>query len=314
MAYQPLVYVAVLNWNGYELVERCLHLLNGTDYAKFKVFIIDNGSNDDSVARIRAELRPQIMICSGYNRGYAGGNEMALQHAQMDGADLLWILNPDALVEVDTLSALVAAYQQHGPALYGSVPVDAKNHVNLRTWELDPNGKADLRHPVNISGEYSELFPGLQTQPVATLSGSSLLIPMMVIEKYGFMDTSFFLYSEESDYCLRLNRQGINSYLVPKSVVRHQTQGTHKHHPELKPVIIYYQTRNRLVLLRRYADTLTFIKMVLLHFAYVGGWLLATLKHGPRALKTAWFTLWGILDALINRMGRTFDPGDYLDN
>ena len=166
----------------------------------------------------------------------------------------------------------------------------------------------------SIDGLYADCFPVHEDKPVASLHGSSLMIPTSVIRQHGFIDTSFFMYAEESDYALRLGNLGIPSLLVSSSVIYHSPLGAHKHHPELKPVITYYQTRNRLVLTRRHDTTAAYVKALVVHLGYVVVWAVASLAKGRSALHISKFTLLGIFDAVRGRMGKTHAPERYLLN
>lgn len=114
----------------------------------------------------------------------------------------------------------------------------------MNIWEIRKEGQYQLR---NLNFPYRQYFPTSEPRIVGGLSGSTLIIPMSVVREYGFIDTTFFLYSE-IDYSLRLRQSEIDSYIVPKSVIFHVNGGSRRDKPELKPIIIYYQTRARLVL------------------------------------------------------------------
>jgi GT2 family glycosyltransferase len=289
------------------------------DYANFEIVVVDNASHDDSVVQIRAAYPNLKLVIAKENNGYAAGNALALEYALSEGADLFWIVNPDATVKANTLSELVRAYQRSGEGLYGSVPLyrESENEewkVTLQTWELGQNNLPDLSHPQRIEGAFDQCFGNTSPRPIARLHGSSLLIPISVVRKYGFIDTDFFLYSEESDYSLRLWYAGVPSILVPTSVVYHSPQGAHKHHPSLKPIILYYQTRNRLTLLKRYGKLSTYLISVFKHSGYVIAWAFASVVRGTPALKIAAYTLYGIVDAMRGKMGKTYSPEHHLSN
>jgi len=313
----PKVYISVLNWNGYEQTIRCLHSLKHLDYANYQVIVVDNDSHDDSVDRIRAAFPEMKLLCADTNRGYAGGNEIALKEALTDPeAELFWILNNDTIVRPDTLTTLVEGYQQHGEALYGGIPLDENSEngewrIQMNIWEIRKDGQYQQRGLSNYP--FSQYFPTTEPRIVAGLSGSTLMIPVSVARKHGFIDTSFFLYSEEIDYCLRLRAAGINSYIVPKSVIFHVNGGSRRDKPELKPVIIYYQTRARLVLAHRHFGGFTYMTTLLKQCFFVIGWLVSSLSKGKLALKSAYFMTLGIRDGVLNRMGKTFAPENILN-
>lgn len=313
---QPRVCISLLNWKHVETTLNCLETLQTLTYSPYEIVVVDNASEDNSVARLRA-VHPELTILeSGSNLGYAGGNALSCEYARSIGADLLWILNPDAFPEPGALSTLVAAYQQFGPGLYGSVSFEdraGRRWFSQKHWGFNDSGEPDPAYLQVLSGWIDELFPELKPHRMGTLSGSSLLIPMALIEQYGFIDTKFFLYSEESDYSARLYRHGIPSYLIPASQVRHEsTQGAHKHHSDLKGVILYYQVRNRLVVTKRYSRPLLYLRTLILHLFYiVAAYILVPLRGWQSAQHGLWmWRAWR--DAVKGRMGRVYRPEDHL--
>jgi hypothetical protein len=309
---QPKVYISVLNWNGYKQTIRCLQSLEQLDYSNYQVIVVDNDSQDDSVKRIRAVFPTVRMICAETNLGYAGGNELALKEALKDSqADLFWILNNDAVVRPDTLAALVNTYQQYGEALYGSVPLvdsgeSGRWYTYLHHWEISETGSYVYQ---KIQNRYfDEVFHSTQARFVGNLSGSSLLLPMTVVKKHGFIDTSLFMYMEDADYCFRLGQSGIKSVLVPNSQIFHNGGGSRQDQPRVKPVILYYQVRNRLIFRRKYLGMAAYIRSIVEHFFYAIGWMGSYLIGNKQGLWSAFYTLVGIRDALRNRTGKVFAP------
>jgi GT2 family glycosyltransferase len=317
MAGFPRVYISVLNWNGYNKTIRCLKSLEKLDYPNYRVVVVDNASGDDSVHCIRLASPDTLIICAETNLGYAGGNELALQQALLDQeAELFWILNNDTTVRPDTLSALVGAYHQHGEALYGGVPLTENSEVNdwriqTNIWELETgNVRYRMRNLNNFP--FQSYFPTLVPKEVGSLSGSSLLIPLPIVRKHGFIDKSFFMYSEEVDYSFRLRQHGIRSFLVPQSIIFHVNGGSRQGKPKLKPIIIYYQTRARLVLARRHLGFFAYMTTILRHLLYIVAWFCASFTKGSIALKCAYYMLLGIRDGITNHVGKTFAPENYL--
>lgn len=310
----PLVYVAVLNWHGAEHTITCLHSLFRLSYGNLRVAVVDNASTDDSVEKIAAVF-PQVEILrTNENLGYAGGNLRALQHALQVSAKLFWILNNDTTVKFDALDQLVAAYRQYGDALYGTVLLEApdSDQLALPIWKLDEHQMPVWGKTPYLGQSYDGCFADKSPRRVATLSGSSLLIPTEVAQKHGFMDTNFFLYAEETDYCLRLGAANVPSWIVPGALVYHNPRGAHKNHPELKPITTYYQYRNRLTLVKRHRTKLHFWRAVGLHVMYVIIWLLSVPLRGPQALEVARFGGQGIFDAIRGRLGKVYAPEDHL--
>lgn len=308
----PRVCISVLNWNNHPTTTRCLQALQNSTYTNYEILLVDNASQDNSVEQLRRQFPHIRIIRSPENLGFAGGNELALQVALDNGRfECFWILNNDAMVLPNTLSELIAAYQQHGKAaLYGGIPVHEINgayHVHMRVWE---NRKYRMLREVPIHDYFETLDP----RPAEALSGSHLLIPLDVVRQYGFIDTSFFLYSEDADYCFRLREQGIACIKVPSSMVIHYGGTSHKavDGNRLAPVIRYYRARNRIVLFRRHFGFTDYSKEVARQLFYSVAWLLKFFKLGPIALRCGYYSMLGVRDGIRNRMGKTYAPDDFM--
>jgi hypothetical protein len=309
---EPKVCVSVLNWNNYLQTIQCIQALRQSAYTNYEILIVDNASMDRSVERLQEQFPDAHIICASENLGYAGGNQLALEVALENGSfELFWILNNDALVRPDTLGELIEAYRKYGGnALYGGIlvhEVNGEHYLHMRVWK---NRRLRVLHNIPVKAYFKTMAP----RPVEALSGSHLLMPLMVVRQYGFMDTSFFLYSEDTDYCFQLRKQGVFCIEVPSSMVNHYDGASHKlvDANRLTPIIRYYRARNRIVLFHRYFGFTGFVKEISLQVLYSFAWMFMTVKRGPVALRTAYYSLLGVRDGLFNRMGKTYAPEEAL--
>jgi hypothetical protein len=308
---EPRVCISVLNWNNSLGTIQCIRALRQSTYTHYEIFVVDNASIDHSVEQIREQFPDLRIICASENLGYAGGNQLALEAALENGSfDLFWILNNDALAHPDTLSELVEAYRKHGDAIYGGIPVREVNgepYLHMRVWD---NGRFRMLRHIPVRAYFQTMNP----RPVEALSGSHLLVPLAVVRQYGFMDTSFFLYSEDTDYCFRLRKQGVACIEVPSSMAIHFDGASHKlvDAKRLTPIITYYRARNRIVLFRRHFGLTGFVKEIALQLFYSLAWILMIVKRGPVALRIAAYSLRGVRDGLLNRMGKMYAPEEAL--
>ena len=251
----PRVLISILNWNNHEDTIACLASLGRLDYPNYGVVVVDNHSGNDSVARIRAAFPEIAVIALDTNRGYAGAHKVAAGEALRTRADCLWILNNDVQVGQTSLSELVAAGTRYGPGVYGSISLDSAETSIIGFgggFEFPTGGEAQTmaynRYRGMELGEYQAL---VGERKVWDVNGCSMLIWLSVIKAYGFIDESFFLYGEETDYCLRLNEQGVPVVVVPASVVVHGV-GKSFTNSRLGLVRSYYTTRNNFLLFRRH--------------------------------------------------------------
>jgi GT2 family glycosyltransferase len=208
-------YVLVLNWNNWEDTNDCLASLKSLDYDDWKLIVIDNGSTDGSVGRIR-ERFPEVEVLElGENCGFAKGNNAGIRVAVERGAEYVWLLNNDTTVDPNALSALVKRAETDPKiGAVGSAIYCAKEPERLQAWG---GGNIDFwlgrsRHFVRPVAEGRIQF----------LTGASLLLRRSVLDTLGLLDEGFFMYWEDADYCFRLRKVGLRLAVASESKVLHK--------------------------------------------------------------------------------------------
>lgn len=314
----PRVIVSIVNWNQFELTLGCLRSLSHVVYPDLQIVVVDNGSRTFPESELRREFPAVEVLRSPANLGYAGAHKLVVEKAVVEGFELIWLLNNDAAVRHDTLDELVQAYRLCGEGIYGSVQLLPGSSCLAPDpiRPVDSRGRPDFTR--NLAAHYRTyaafIREGDIPRPVAWVNGSSMLIPLSVVRRHGFIDEAFFLYGEESDYCLRLYRRGVLTKLVPRSVTFHRHMSSSRDYPDLSRMVGYYQARNSHVVARRYRRTGAYIRFLYAEVRLQALPFLRAARHGRRACRqsAAYYRLLGICDALRGRMGKRFAPEDYL--
>jgi len=211
----PRVACVVLNWNGWQDTIACLTAIDGLDYDNRFVIVVDNGSTNDSVQRIR-EAHPAVeLICTGRNLGYAGGVNVGIRLALERGAEFVWLLNNDAKPLPNALSALVGkALEQPDLGAVGSVLMYMSSQTEVQAWG---GGRVNC-----WLGRASHATSRKEDPWFDYLTGASLLLRCAALAKVGLFDDGFFLYWEDTDLSFRLRRQGWRLGVAAESVVLHK--------------------------------------------------------------------------------------------
>ena len=127
-----LVYIILLNWGQWELTLACLASLSKLRYSNYRVLVVENGSTNDSAARIQewidrqgaatAAGRPAVftMVRSPTNLGFARGNNLGIAEALRKNADYVWLLNNDTECDEHALSALITCSVRNDAAIVSS--------------------------------------------------------------------------------------------------------------------------------------------------------------------------------------------------
>jgi len=117
----PKVEIIILNWNRFRDTAECLESVFRIRYPNFSVVVVDNGSEDDSAAQVENTFDRVTLIRNRENLGYAEGNNVGIRHALENGADYVWLLNNDTVVDREALAALVdLAERDRGIGILGS--------------------------------------------------------------------------------------------------------------------------------------------------------------------------------------------------
>ncbi len=201
-----------------------------------RVVVVDNASGDGSVEQIQAAIDAEAwgewasVLPSNHNGGFAYGNNLAIRPVlnAANPAAYYLLLNPDAEVRPNALKALVEFMDQHPDVgIAGSALENPDGSLWPYTFRF-PTIWSELDLGLRL-GLVSKLLSrwviaqtmGDQPQQVDWLPGASMLIRRQVFEAVGLMDEDYFLYYEETDFCLQAKRAGWSCWYVPTSRVMH---------------------------------------------------------------------------------------------
>src|SRR5438270_12919245 len=255
----PKVTCIVLNWNGWRDTVNCLTALRKCTYPHIEIVVVDNGSTDNSVAEIKRDHPGIVLLEEKTNLGFAGGNNIGIRYALAHAADFVWLLNNDTIPAPNALSALISkiaadktigavasiCYYADAP---GKVEAWAGGRVNL--WiGYGPNStiprKDDWFHSLN---------------------GTSMLVSRAAFEDAGLLDEGFFLYWEDTEFCLRLRRKGWRLAAAPDSRVLHKVNASTGGN---KIVLDRYQTASGLRLLRLHSPVPLLASLLFLAIRFI---------------------------------------------
>ena len=227
----PTVAVIIVSYNTAALLRACLAALMDCQLP-LRIIVVDNASHDDSAAMVRSVFPTIELLAAGRNLGFAGGTNVGLAAL---GAlpDYLLVLNPDTVVHPGAIEALVAFLEQHprvglvGPRLLnpdGTLQPAAFRFPTLLMTALDlfPPGEV---LPGRLYGSWWHgRYPqegGDEPFPIDHPLGACMLVRRAVLATVGPLDASYFMYSEEIEWCWRIRQAGWAIWQVPTAHVTH---------------------------------------------------------------------------------------------
>ncbi|HPS63683.1 MAG TPA: glycosyltransferase [Bacteroidales bacterium] len=240
--------IVIVNYNVRYFLEQCLHSVQdacrGLDT---EVFVVDNASVDGSSRMVRDKFPDVILIENKENRGFSAANNQAITRAS---GEYILLLNPDTIVEQDTLSKVVSFMDNHPDAGgLGVKMLDGKG-------KFLPESKRGLPLPsvafFKVFG-FSALFPKSrvfsryhlghldkdETHVVDVLSGAFMVVRKTVFDRIGLLDEDFFMYGEDIDLSYRITQSGFRNYYFPGTrIIHYKGESTKK--GSLNYVFMFY--------------------------------------------------------------------------
>ncbi len=238
----PALSIVIVNWNTSDLLQACLRAClasqGPSDLAE--IIVVDNGSSDDSVARVRNTGPGFRVIENTQNVGFARANNQGL--AQSHGRYVL-LLNPDTVVPPGGLAALVAFMDSHldagacGPRL-----LQTDDTPQPFAFGRDPTPAYLFRRAVErlLRGQPLHNWDTAEVQRVDWVAGTCLCVRRTALEEVGLLDEAMFMYFEDNDWCLRLRRKGWNIYYNPQVAILHLGGQSRKQNPKAREA--YYDS------------------------------------------------------------------------
>ncbi|MCF8048524.1 MAG: glycosyltransferase family 2 protein [Desulfarculaceae bacterium] len=208
------VHVVLVNYNGLPHVLGCLSCLMSQTYAQREIVVVDNASHDQSPQIIQRRFPQVHFLASPVNGGFAQGANLGIKLALEQGAEAVWLLNPDATAHPQALEALVRVLA--GRPKVGAVASVLRwaGQDRVQAWG---GGNLSL-----ITGRAHHITQAPKAGAPDYLCGASLLLRAEALGQVGLLDPDFPLYWEDADLSWRLRRAGWQLAVAPDSVVEHQ--------------------------------------------------------------------------------------------
>ncbi len=256
----PPVAVIILNWNGFADTLECLESVFKNTYPNYSVIVVDNASHDNELEEIRDFLKAKsyklkaiFFVQNEKNLGFSEGNNIGIRKAIEDGAEYIFTLNNDTVVDPNFLVEAVkqAPLPSQGEGLgersgevgivattmlsyHDRTKIDSLGHDLLTTGDTIPRGRGSViaRSPPEADDEAISDSPGIASLlPVARndimgACAGAALYSVSMLEEIGLFDPDFFLNYEDSDLSLRALVNGWKITYCPTSIVYHKGQAS----------------------------------------------------------------------------------------
>jgi GT2 family glycosyltransferase len=247
------VAIVLVNWNGLEFTLSCLASLKKVDYPKFKVILVDNGSENHEGMKIQKAFPEIHLIQSQKNLGFAGGNNLGIRFALEQEFSHVLLLNNDTEVTPDFLGEMIRQLSEN-PRLGVIQPLILFLHDKKILWSAGGKFVPWLGRAITLGNQKPMAHYPTRRNELDWATGCCFLITREALLKSGLLNESYFTYFEDVEWSLRIKKSGFGIGLADKARIYHVAGASSKtKHAEgtLSPRVFYYHVRNQFFLLRQ---------------------------------------------------------------
>ena len=244
------VSIVIVNWNQKDLLKKCISSIYAeTTQTNIEIIVVDNHSEDDSVAMLHVKFPNVQIIENQENVGFGRANNLAFQRAK---GKYILLVNNDVTIPADThaidnMAAFLDAHPEigiAGPKILhprGAIEPSCGN-INFHTqfsWEIFP-----FYHPIYHWLWRLRYAKGNHPREVEAVTGAFLLFRKEVLESIGGFDMFYFLYCEEIDWCKRAVDKGVRVFYLPQFYVHHLRSASAGGENLVRSLFEYYKSKN----------------------------------------------------------------------
>ena len=286
----PSVCTIILNFNNYTDTIETIESVFSLDYDSNSVILVENSTDERIINRIRSRFPLLKIIENGKNLGYARGNNIGIHAALDDGAEYVFILNNDVILERDVLIKCINAVRM-SPECAACQPLIAFFNAQEKIWSAGT--QLFFGYPRLFSKGKPIVRDGI-TKPPFGLVGCAILFKASALREVGLFDELLFLMHEETDWCFRARHQHFSLLVATNAIAYHKISTTLG---LFSRDYLYYVGRNWLLVGRKNCHYIEYLYILVteitIRFPYY-------LYHLAGKGKTRWikYYLWGIIDGL----------------
>lgn len=233
----PELSVVVVAWNCEALLRQCLASIHARAGAvRHEVIVVDNHSDDGTLAMLRHEFPGVRVIANQENTGFARASNQGMVAAR---APLICLLNPDTVL---THPGCLAEFKRRMDAFVDIGAAGCRLVFPTGEYQVGDGGHVPtlgtvLAHALLFARLAPRRFRGLFLQDgavappygaVGWVCGAFMIIRREVVDRVGGLDPSYFLYGEDVEWGVRLNRNGVLVAYFPDISIVHVQGGTQK--------------------------------------------------------------------------------------
>jgi GT2 family glycosyltransferase len=275
--------LVTVTYNSASVIDGFMDSVLAQDTADWRLYVIDNASRDDGLARVRRDMAGDAriaLIANTENRGVAAGNNQGILAAQADGCGKILLINNDVEFGPDLLSGMLAAMRELGakmlvPKIRYFEPSDmlwcaGGQFVRSRAFKTCHFGEGETDRGQFDSPQRIEYAPTC-----------CMMINTSVFDDIGIMDERYFVYFDDADFCYRAINPAVSFWYSPKPIVYHKVSSLTGGDSDFT---VFYNVRGQTYFARKHFRKISWVFLAVLQIKYV----LRLMRLRPQGLKRFW--------------------------
>lgn len=281
--------VVTVTFNSATVLHDFMTSVLAQSHVDFVLYVVDNASTDASLAMLaRFPDTRIVVIANPENRGVAEGNNQGIQQALEDGCDTVLLLNNDTRFDPYLFAQMLAAAARHNAAML--VPKMMYHEPENMVWcaggRFDP-----LRACKTVHFGDREIDRGQFNAPerISYAPTCCMLIDADVFKRVGLMDKNYFVYYDDTDFCMRALEQGVPLWYDPTPTLYHKVSSLTG--GETSDFSVRICTRNKVYFIRKhYSAPAAVFWLIVYQLSFLGRFLskrdnLSTYKKKQRSFR-----------------------------
>lgn len=234
--------IILLNYCNYYLTIDCIESIKQSTYQNYEIIVVDNNSPDHSGKNLSQQEGIRFLQMEE-NLGFAAGNNRGIEVALSDGCEYVMLLNNDTVIDPNMIETLVSR-------------ADANTVVVPKMYYFDVEGRKDIlwyaggilkyksSDGIHIGGKQEDSKQYSIEGEVTFATGCCMMIHRAILEKVGLLREEYFMYCEDTDYSIRLNKSNVRILYAPNAKLWHKVSSSSG--GEMSKFIVYYVVRNKI--------------------------------------------------------------------
>jgi GT2 family glycosyltransferase len=233
----PVLSIIIVNWNTRNLLRDTLKSVQEETLLSHEVWVVDNGSTDGSQEMVRDEFPDAHLIANTENLDFAAANNQALPLCQ---GEYILLLNSDTVVLDGALDKMVAFMHGHDEVgALGCKLLNADGSLQPSAHRFYSTARSIVENRVahmlwphkHANTPFLSFWDHSSPKQVDWVCGAVLMVRKSIVNEVGLLDDSFFMYGEEIDWQLRMQKAGHQVWYLPSARIIHYGGGSSRQAP-----------------------------------------------------------------------------------